>query len=109
MTSIHWTLKIFIYYVIKVTLILFLSNHFISFLKEKLRVLDRTMALYGPRTQAYEETNYLKEKLRVLDRTKALYGPRTQAYRETNYLKEFWTEPRHCMVLGLGSMRKPTT
>ena len=44
--------------------------------------------MYGPRTQAYGETNYLKEKLRVLDRTNALYGPRTQAYGETNYLKE---------------------
>ena len=54
----------------------------------KIQVLDRTKALYGPRTKAYWETNYLKEKLQVLDRTKALYGPRTQAYGETNYLKE---------------------
>ena len=53
-------------------------------LKEK-QVLDRSKALYGPWTQAYEETNYLKEKLQVLDRSKALYGPRTQAYGETNY------------------------
>ena len=44
----------------------------------------------------------------VLDRTKALFGPRTRAYGETNYLQEFWTEPRHCMVLGLGPMGKPT-
>ena len=29
--------------------------------------------------------------LQVLDRTKALYGPRTQAYGETNYLKEINT------------------
>ena len=50
--------------------------------------MDRTKALYGPRTQAYGKTNYLKEKIQVLDRTKALYGPRTQAYGETNYLKE---------------------
>ena len=50
--------------------------------------MDRIKTLYGPRTQAYGETNYLKEKLRVLDRTKALYGPRTQAYGETNYSKE---------------------
>ena len=50
--------------------------------------MDRTKALYGPRTQAYAETNYLKEKLQVLDRTKALYGPRTQAFGETNYFKE---------------------
>ena len=50
--------------------------------------MDRTKALYGPRTQAYGETNYLKEKLHVLDKTKALYGPRTQAYGETNYLRE---------------------
>ena len=59
-----------------------------NYLKEKLPVLDRTKALYGPRTQVYGETNYLKEKLQVVDRTKALYGPRTQAYGETNYLKE---------------------
>ena len=58
------------------------------YLKEKLQVLDRTKALYGPRTQAYGKSNYLKEKLQVLDRTKALYGPRTQAYGKTNYLKE---------------------
>ena len=123
-------------------------------LKRKIkRVLDRTKALYGPRTRAYGETNYLKEfwteprhclvlglepmgkpttyksfgqnkstvwssdsglwgnqlLKRVLDRTKVLYGPRTRAYGETNYLQEFWTEPRHCMVLGLGPMGKPTT
>ena len=46
-------------------------------IKEKLQVLDRIKILYGPRTQAYGETNYLKEKLQVLDRTKALYGPQT--------------------------------
>ena len=55
---------------------------------EKTKVLDRTKALYSPRTQAYGETYYLKEKLQVLDRMKALYGPRPQAYGETNYLKE---------------------
>ena len=65
-----------------------------NYLKEKLQVLDRTKALYGPRTQAYGETNYLKEKLQVLDRTKALYGPRTQAYGKTNYLREI-TSFRH--------------
>ena len=58
------------------------------FPKEKLQVLDRTKALYGPRTRAYRETNYLKEKLQVLDKTEALYGPRTRACGETNYLKE---------------------
>ena len=31
--------------------------------------------------------NYLKAKVQVLDRTKALYGPRTQASGDTNYLK----------------------
>ena len=56
--------------------------------EEKKQVLDRTKALYGPRTQAYGETNYLKEELQVLDRTKALYGSWNQAYGETNYLKE---------------------
>ena len=67
--------------------------------------------MYGPRTQAYGETNYLKEKLQVLDRTKVLYGPRTQAYEETKYSKnyKFWTEPRPCMVLGLKPMGKPST
>ena len=59
-----------------------------NYLKEKPQVLDRTKALYGPRTQASGETNYLEAKPQVLDRTKALYGPRTQASEETNYLKE---------------------
>src|SRR6266550_2936278 len=62
-------------------------------LRRKLQVLDRTKALYGPRTQASGETNYLEEKLQVLDKTKALYGPQTQASGETNYLEEnckFW-------------------
>ena len=54
---------------------------------EKKKVLDRTRASYGPRTQAYGETNYLKEKTKALGRTKTLYGPQTQAYGETNYLK----------------------
>ena len=105
---------------------------------EKTKVLDRTKALYGPRTQACGETNYLRkkqrfwkeprhcmllglkpmgkpttwEKIKVLDRTKALYGPRTQAYGETSYLwkiQRFWTEPGHCMVLGLKPIGKPTT
>ena len=103
------------------------------------KVLDRTQALHGPRTQAYGETKYAKEKLQVLDRTNALYGPRTQAYGETKYsnqklqsfgqnpglawssdsslggnqvLKQnykFWTEPRPCMVLGLKLVGKPST
>ena len=47
---------------------------------KKAKVLDRTKALYGSRTQAYGETNYMKEKARVLDRTKALYGPQTLSY-----------------------------
>ena len=55
---------------------------------ENTKVLDRTWASYGPRTQAYGETNYLKEKTKVLYRTKALYVPRTQAHGETNYLQE---------------------
>ena len=38
-------------------------------IKEKLQVLDRTKALYGPQTQAYGETNYLKEKIQVLNGT----------------------------------------
>ena len=78
---------------------------------ENTKVLDRTRASYGPQTQAHGETNFLKEKTKVLDRTKAFYGSRTQAYGETNYLQEkqrFWTEPRHCTVLGLKPMGKPT-
>ena len=51
--------------------------------------------------------------LQVLDRTKALYGPRTQAYGETKYKNfyyyKFWTEPRYCMVLGPKPMGKPST
>ena len=35
----------------------------------------------------FEKKNGIKEKLQVLDRTKALYGPRTQAYGETNYFE----------------------
>ena len=41
----------------------------------KTQVLDRTKALYDPRTQAYGETNYLREKIQVLDTTWTLYGP----------------------------------
>ena len=59
-----------------------------NYFEEKLQVLDRTKALYGPRTQASGETNYFEEKLQVLDRTKALYGPWTQASGETNYFEE---------------------
>ena len=105
---------------------------------EKTKVLDRTRALYGPRTQAYGVTKYLrinkgfgqnqgivwssdsslwgnqlpKKQTKVLDRTKAFYGSWTQAYGETNYLRNkqrFWTEPMHCIVLGLKPMGKPTT
>src|SRR6266581_3188215 len=81
-------------------------------LGQKLQILDRTKALYGPRTQASGETKYLEAKPQVLDKTKALYGPRTQASGETNYLDKnykFWTEPRPCMVLGLKPLGKPTT
>ena len=35
--------------------------------EEKSKVLDRTKALHGARTQACGETNYLKEKLRYMD------------------------------------------
>ena len=77
--------------------------------KKKLRVLDRTKALYGPRTQAYGETNYLEEKTTSFGQNQGLvwssdsnlwgnqllrrkkttsFGSRTQAYGETNYLEE---------------------
>ena len=106
---------------------------------EKTKILDGTRALYGPRTQAYEETNYLKEKTKVLDRIKAfvwssdsiLWGNQLPEKKNKgfgqnpdivwssdsslwgNQLPEkkqrFWTEPWHCMVLGLKLMGKPTT
>ena len=57
-----------------------------KYTKEKTKVLDRTKVLHGPRTQAYGETKYTKEKTKVLDRTKALHGPRTQAYEKTKYV-----------------------
>ena len=59
----------------------------IKYKTEKSKVLDRTKALHGSRTQAYGETKYKKEISQVLDRTKALHGPRTQAYGETKYKK----------------------
>ena len=74
--------------------------------------MDRTKALYGPRTQASGETNYLEETTQVLDRTKVLYGPRTQASGETNYLEEIiqvLDRTKALMVLGLKPMGKPTT
>ena len=53
-----------------------------------------------------------KKGHQVLDRTKALYGPRTQAYGETKYKNfnyyKLWAEPRPCMVLGLKPMGKPS-
>ena len=55
------------------------------YLKEKIQVLDRTKALYGPRTQAYGETNYLKEKIQVLDTTRTLYGLRTLSHGGITY------------------------
>ena len=53
--------------------------------ENKAQVLDRTKALHGPRTQAYEETRHIENKVQVLDRIKALHGPRTQAYGETRH------------------------
>ena len=51
--------------------------------------------------------------IKVLDRTRALYGPRTQAYGETKYKNfnyyKFWTEPRPCKVLGPKPVGKPST
>ena len=44
----------------------------------------------------------LKRKVQVLDRTKALYGPRTQASGETTYLRgkcKVWTQPGRYMAL----------
>ena len=92
--------------------------------------MDRTKALHGPRTQAYGETNYLDEKTRfwteprycmvlglkpmgkpITWMRKSSFGPNQgiawssdSSLRGTNYFDEkieFWTEPRHCMVLGL--------
>ena len=78
-----------------------------NYFEGKYWVLDRIKALYGPRTQAYEETNYLKEKLQVLDRIEALYGPRTQTYGETNYFEgKYWamTPLGRCMAYELCPM-----
>ena len=47
---------------------------------EKTKVLNRTKALYGSRTQAYGETNYLKEKTKVLDTIWTLYDPQALSH-----------------------------
>ena len=78
---------------------------------EKTKVLDRTKALYSPWTQAYGETNYLRKNksfgqnqgiVWFLD--SGLWGNQLPKKKQ-----RFWTEPRHCMVLGLKPMGKPTT
>ena len=95
--------------------------------------------MYGPQTQAYEETNYLKEKTKVLDRIKAfvwssdsiLWGNQLPEKKNKgfgqnpdivwssdsslwgNQLPEkkqrFWTEPGHCVDRGLMPMGEPAT
>ena len=76
------------------------------------KVLDRTKALHGPRTQAYGETNYLKEKLRSFGQNQGLAWSSDSSLWGNQLLKrkytKFWTEPRPCMVLGLKPMGKPT-
>ena len=64
------------------------GNQVLKEKKKKQQILDKTKALYGPRTQAYGETKYSKKKPQVLDRTNALHGTRTQAYGKTKYLKK---------------------
>ena len=58
-----------------------------------------------------KEDHVRKKGDKVLDRTKALYGPRTQAYGETKYKNfhyyKFRTEPRLCMVPGPRSTVNP--
>ena len=75
-------------------------------------VLDRTKALDGPRTQAYGETNYLVGKTRFWTESRhcMVLGFKPMG-KPTTWMRktEFWTEPRHCMVLGPKPMRKPTT
>ena len=60
-----------------------------------------------------KEDHVRKKGDKVLDRTKALYGPRTQAYGEIKYKNcnyyKFWTESRPCVVLGPKPMGKPST
>ena len=74
------------------------------------KVLDRTRALYGPRTQAYGETNYLRENKSFVQNRGIVWS--SDSCQWGNQLPEnkqrFWTEPRHCMVLGLKPMGKPT-
>ena len=78
---------------------------------EKTKVLDGTRALYGPRTQAYGETNYLRENKSfgqnrgiVWSSDSSLWGNQLPENKQ-----RFWTEPRHCMVLGLKPVGKPIT
>ena len=41
---------------------------------------EQNQGIVWSSTSTCGQTNYLNEKTKVLDRTKALYGPRTQAY-----------------------------
>ena len=78
---------------------------------EKTKVLDWTKAMYGPRTQAYGETNYQRinkgfgqNQGIVWSSDSSLWGNQLPEKKQ-----KFWTEPGHCMVLGLNPMGKPTT
>ena len=75
--------------------------------------MDRTKALHGPQTQAYEETKYKKRNHISFGQNQglawssdsSLWG--NQVQKKTSY--KFWTEPRPCMVHGLKPMGKPST
>ena len=76
-----------------------------------IQVLDRTKALYGPRTQASGETNYL-QKNTSFGQNQGLAWSSDPSLWGNQLLTEkykFWTEPRPCMVLGLKPLGKPTT
>ena len=69
--------------------------------------------MHGPRTQASGETNYLDErKTRFWTEPRhcMVLGPKPQG-KPTTWMRKtrFWTEPRHCMVLGPKPQEKPTT
>ena len=79
--------------------------------EETLQVLDRTKALYGPRTQAYGETKY-RRKITSFGQNQGLVWSSDSSLWGNQVHKKhfkFWTEPRPCMVLGLKPIGKPST
>ena len=79
--------------------------------REKTKDFDGTGALYGPRTQAYGEINYLRKNKGFGRNRGILWSSDSSLWGNPlpGNKQRFWTEPRHCMVLGLKPMGKPTT